>query len=465
MSIANFNVRSIPGLCLLDPKTGILFDHTQVFPFIPFSHGSAVFGGLFGDEGKGKTVDEIAKSYKDMGLKVLSTRGNGSGNAGHTVVNDGVEYHFHYLTSAGLVADLILLGPCMLIDPKRLLAEAQTLPKEKQEIIMVAERATIVTDLDRLMDAWYENQKVASGHKPIGTTKSGVGPGTANRANRTHVTFADALMCKDYKELKEKLLQNPDWPSEIRAHLTDEYASELFDAIKALNIVDSVSVISKCRNEGNWAILLEVSQAVCLDNLFGNGGHFTTSMSCTDIGGAAGAGLTMYDFPDGSTMVLKAYSSKVGEGPFVTRFTPEEQHIDTFIDSIVHERGVTTGRKRDLGWFDATAVRNSIKLTNADICINCIDVIPRLAEVTDTVKVCFAYEVHENGKTSVTYDWKYNLKDCTPLYSTLDIRGKSEKQIIQEYILLIEMIIGKKIKGYGVGPSREDYRLREEAFK
>lgn len=447
---------------LVDVKEGIGFDPNRIVPFVPFKHGKAVFGGFFGDEGKGKEVDITALSYKEQGFKLLSIRGQGSGNAGHTVIVDGKKYDFHYLTSAGLLADIMLLGPGMLIDPIRVLEEAEKLPEEKRNIIMVAERATIVSDADRGMDSWCENQRTKSGQIAIGTTKSGVGPGTGNRGYRFHVTFADAKRCKNHIELRELIWKNPLFPDEVRDILTEAYVAKLWHAICKLNIVNSENIISRCRAEGDWAVLLEVSQAVCLDPLFGNGGHFTTSTPCTDIGGAVGAGLTMKDFPEGSTMVLKAYGSKVGGGPYITKFTPEEQSIDQFIDKMVGEHGVTTGRKRDLGWFDGPAVRHSIKLTGASVCINCLDVIACLPEVTDSVKVCFAYKNILTDK--VIYDWPYHLKDWKPLFVEMPIAGKSKKQIVADYILLIEAVIGQRIEGYGDGPSREGYRKREEAF-
>lgn len=454
---------SLPNdVCIADFGTGIRFDPEKIQQFVPFEAGKAIFGGFFGDEGKGKEVDITAQSYKEKGLKILSIRGQGSGNAGHTVVVDGKKYDFHYLTSAGLLADIMLLGPGMLIDPIRVLKEAEKLPEEQRKIIQVAGRATIVTNLDRKMDKWVEYQRSNRGQATIGTTGSGVGPGYGNQGYRVHVTFADAKRCNTPGELKAEILKNPLYPQTVREEMTDEYAKELFDAINNINVVDSESVIAKCRAEGNWAVLLEVSQAVCLDRHFGNGGHFVTSSSCTDIGGAVGAGLTMHDFPDGSTMVLKAYGSKVGGGPYITKFSKEEMNIDKFIDDMVGEHGVTTGRKRGLGWFDGPAVRHSIALTGADICINCMDVIAELSKVTPCVKVCFAYQNIYTGE--VTYDWPYFLSDYKPLYITMTIAGKSKSQIIRDYILLIESVIGKKITGYGVGPSREGYRVREDAF-
>lgn len=442
-------------------QNSVAFDAKKIHSFKPFSRGAAVFGGHFGDEGKGKQVDALAKEFKNDGFKILSIRGQGSGNAGHTVIVEGVKYDFHYLTSAGLSADIMLLGPGMLIDPIRVLLETQKLPEEKRNIVMVSERATITCNLERAMDSWFESQRTSSGQKTIGTTGSGVGPGVGNRGNRVHLTFADALNCRDEFEFKDLYLKNPIWPDEVKRILTDDYAKDLWSAIHKLNIVDSNQIISNCRQESNWALLLEVSQAVCLDNLFGNGGHFVTPMSCTDIGATAGAGLTMYDFPDGSTMMLKAYSSKVGGGPFITKFSEEEQPIADLIDGIVGEHGVTTGRKRDLGWFDAPAVRYSIQHTGCKtIAVNCLDVIAELPKVTNSVKVCYAYQHKFSGE--VTYDWPYHLDQYKPLYIEMDIKYKTKTQIIEDYLVLLDTIIGQRVDIYGVGPSREDFIHRSK---
>ena len=120
--------------------------------------------------------------------------------------------------------------------------------------------------------------------------------------------------------------------------------------------------------------------------------------------------------------------------------------------------------KRDLGWFDGPAVRHSIALTGAkSICINCMDVIAQLPKVTDSVKICFAYKNIKTGE--VTYDWPYHLQDYKPLYMEMSLKGKNKNQIIADCINLIEIVIGQKIEGDGVGPSREGYRKREEAFR
>ena len=460
------NVGLPPGIIWEDVQTGVCFDSNKILPFRKFAAGKAVLGGQFGDEGKGKEVDSMAEEYKRHGYKLLSIRGQGSGNAGHTVQVNGVKYDFHYLTSAGLSANIMLLGPGMLIDPIRALKEMEKLPEEQRRIVMIAERATISTDFERFSDAWGEAQ-IRESNAKIGTTGSGVGPGTATRAYRYHVTFADAIQCKSIQELRAKFLKNPMLPTELKREaeriFSDDYLSSIMAAIKQLNVVDSVALINKLRSEGDWAVILEVSQAVGLDPLFGNGCHLVTSTPTTFPGAVWGSGLTFGDFSDGCTIITKSYTSKVGGGALLTQFTLEEALIEQKIRAMTGgEKGVTTGRLRNLGWPDAVLVRVSISLNDPEIVVNCMDVIGELPQVTDQIKLCFAYKNIHTGE--VTYDWPYNIYDYMPLYVTLPIAGKESDQVIREYILLLEAVLGRKITRFGVGPGRGQYHPRNYAF-
>lgn len=431
------------------------FDPSKVWTnHRPFLTSSAIVGANYGDEGKGKMVDAIAEKYKKEGYKILSARGQGSGNAGHTVVVNGKKMDFHYLTSAGLSADAMLLGPGMLIDPIRLLEEIKKLPEEKQSIVLVAERAAIVTDVERAMDVWCENKRKETNQKIIGTTGSGVGPGVGNRGYRFHVTFADALKFKTAEELKEQYLKNPILPEEVKAVLTDEYAEELLNSIRKLNIIDSVAFLKKCRSEDNWALILEVSQGMGLDPLFGHEGHNVTSTPCTIIGAASGLGLSQWDMPEEAYLMVKAYTSKVGGGKLITKHTPKEEKLSSVIYDMVGERGVTTGRKRDVGWFDAVLTRYAMNLNQeSTLCVNCMDVIPKIAKLTDRVPICVAYRNTQTGE--VTYDYPYHVSDYEPVYQYVEASGKTDDEIISDYIKAIELYTGGKVVAYGVGPGRD----------
>lgn len=437
------------------------YNPDKVLPFIPFYYGAEVFGGHFGDEGKGKVVDIIARDFKERGLNILSVRGQGGGNAGHTVVVDGKKYDFHYLTSAGLSADIMLLGAGMLIDPIRVLEEAKKLPEEKRKIIVIDERAVLCSNLDRYMDEYTENARKSMGSSTIGTTKSGVGPCESTRRSRIHLTFADTLRFKNAEQLYEALTTRPFVPDEINSLITPEYAKQLFDAVCRLNVVNSQKLFAKCRNEKNWAVLLEVSQAVGLDPYWGRDTHFVTSTSCTNVGAAAGAGLTYEDFPSGSFMILKAYASQVGSGPFITMLNDDEKAIADFIYDLVGECGVTTGRKRNLGWFDAVAVRMAVSKTGTyNLCINCMDVLGKIPG--GKAKICYAYQNKVTGVEE--YDYPTFHEDYEPLYEEIpcswDIDNVKNLEDLPEsvfkFIEKIEELTGARVKYIGTGPSSED---------
>lgn len=451
------------------PKGQVAFNPSKVNAFKPFKHGRAIFGGHFGDEGKGKCVDITAREWKSEGLHVLSIRGQGSGNAGHTVKIGNNEYHFHYLTSAGFSADIMLLMAGMLIDPIRVLNEMKVLPAEMQKSILIDERAMVITDLNRFVDAYREERRHKTGTPIIGTTKSGVGPGVSLRGHRDHVTFADAKACQSEDELAQLFAKDIEVPEEdFKRIMNPEYLHQIYEAINKLQIVDGLSIISKCRydTQHEWAVLLEVSQAVGLDHLFGNNGHFVTSTHCTNTGAAANSALTKLDFPDGDIMVLKAYASKVGSGPFTTKFTSADADIANYIYKTVGECGVTTGRVRDLGYFDAVAVRHAIAITGVEhICINCMDVVGQVP--AKSMKICYAYYrkgTDPSDEANVTYEWPYFLKDWAPLYMEVPVGWDCYKlkdiskldERAWNYILTIERLIAHPITWIGTGGSSED---------
>lgn len=451
MSIARKIARDLrPG-----NNYGFKFDPNNVFTFKRFAKTVAVAGANYGDEGKGKLSDIVAALLKSSGLKVLSARGQGSGNAGHSVQIGETRSYFHYLPSAGFTSDLILLGGLMLIDPIRALEEAMQLPPEQRNKIIIAERATLVTNVERKMDKWCEFKRKQLELSLIGTTGSGVGPGAGNRGYRFHMTFADALNCKHFREFKEQYLRNPLLPEEVKAEMTDEYAAKMFEAILQLNVVDSVALINKCKADGNWALVLEVSQAMGLDPTWGHEGHNVTSTPTNIIGAAYGLGLSMEDVPDLSIIMCKGYLSKVGGGIHLTKFTKEEDFVFDLINSIVPEKGVTTGRARDLGWFDTVLTRHALSLNGgAYICINCMDVILEIAKCIDEIPICVAYRHKATGE--ISYDYPYWVSHFEPVFDYIPVKGKSDEQIISDYINKIEYYTGGKVLAYGIGPKRED---------
>ena len=449
-----------------------------------YEKGCAVVGAHFGDEGKGKFDDLIIRCYKDDGYKVINIRGQGGGNAGHTVVDaeTGKKYYFHYLPSGGLVSDIILLGAGMLLDPIMILEEAEKLPVEQRARILVDGRATFCTYIERKLDGYYEKRKAEQGSAKIGSTGSGVGPAVSFRALRVHIQFFKAKACKSAEELKQLFEKLPDIPEYIfndineRFGSFDSYIERLYDAIQKLNIVDSMPIIQMTREQG-WAVVLEVSQAFGLDCLFGNEGNFVTSTHTTVVGALADAGLTPADITDGTILVSKAYASKVGGGPFVTGFTfiqnegsadvnirrkaLEERAIAEYIYDHNGERGVTTGRLRNLGWFDCIAVKAAIQRNGSRLlAINCMDTIGQIPG--GVAKICIAYRNKYTGE--MTTFWPDMQSEYEPIYEKIPTGWDISKvNIIEDipenvwrFIAHVEYYTGAIVKYIGTGGSNAD---------
>ncbi|MBR2705381.1 MAG: adenylosuccinate synthetase [Clostridia bacterium] len=436
-----------------------------------YKKGVAVVGAHFGDCGKGKFDDLIIRQYKEEGYKVINIRGQGGGNAGHTVVDaeTGLKYDFHYLPSGGLVSDLILLGAGMLLDPIRILKEAEKLPEEQRARILIDGRATFCTLLERKLDGYYESCKEKSGSAKVGSTGSGVGPAVSLRALRVHIQFFKAKACKNPEELKKLFDKIPDVPAYIWDDIAEEYGSvmgyieKLYDAIQQLNIIESMPIIQYTRNMG-WACVLEVSQAFCLDSLFGNEGNFVTSTHTTVVGALADAGLTPADLTDGTILVSKAYASKVGGGPFVTKFSKDdklEQEIAQYIYDNNGECGVTTGRIRDLGWHDCVAIKAAIMRNGSrKLAVNCMDTIGLIPG--KHAKICIAYKHKVTGE--ITSFWPDMQSEYEPVYKEIytswNIKHANSEEMIPteawRFLAHLEYYSGAVVTFIGTGGSNAD---------
>ena len=367
----------------------------------------------------------------------------------------------------------------MLLDPIRIHTEASMLPEEQQAKILIDGRATFCTWLERKMDSYYEGKKT----NKVGTTGSGVGPAVAYRALRVDIRFFEAKACKNWQELRELFLKIPDVPQKIFNEIGDayssfdEYVEELYDAIQSLNIVESMPIIQKTKDEG-WSLVLEVSQAFGLDSIFGNSGKFVTSTHTTVAGALADAGLVPADITDGTIIITKAYASKVGSGKFMTKFGTEPysellsqspMEISDFIHEVNGECGVTTGRKRDLGWFDCVAVRAAIQRNGSrKLAINCMDTIGKIPG--NVARICVAYEHKETHERTVF--WPDLQEDYTPVYKEIAVDWNikhvvSESKLPEEvwnFLGQIAYYTGADICYIGTGGSDRDVIVFSEEY-
>lgn len=413
----------------------------------------AVIGMQWGDEGKGKVIDLLAERAGHI------ARAQGGNNAGHTIVAKGKEYKFHVVPS-GIVYPhtRCYIGGGTVIDPASLLTEFEGLKRngiEYEDRLFLSRYAHVVMPYHRLLDQLGEKAKGAAA---VGTTGRGIGPCYVDKANRCGIRIADLFNPKIFRarleaalSLKNKELQNlyGHQPLEIDP-IYDEYlkwASQLkpFEAS-----VEEMLYFAAKRKE---KILFEGAQGALLDTTFGTY-PFVTS-SCTLSGGVcsgAGVGPSLVDQTIG---VAKAYTTRVGNGPFPTELKPEE--LARFPDhGTARELGTTTGRKRRIGWLDAFLLKHTICLNGADcLALTKLDILDQL----DEVKICTGYKHCKAFPATLE-----ELQTAEPVYETHPGWKRSTSGIesyhdlpgaARAYLRRIEEICGIPVALVSVGPERE----------
>ena len=413
-----------------------------------------VVGTQWGDEGKGKYIDMLAK---DSDLVVRFSGGN---NAGHTIVADGVKYALHLIPSGILHKDRIcIIGNGVVVDPAVLLQEIDDLAKKgvSSDKLLISDRAHVIMPYHRLLDELQEGHR---GSANLGTTKRGIGPAYADKTERCGIRMCDFI---DEEQFAIKVKENLIIKNQI---IEKVYGGKGFDAesiIKEYNgyakllkkyVTDVNSIIGDAVEDGR-NILFEGAQATFLDLDFGTYPYVTSSNPVA--GGVcigAGIGPTYIDEIYG---VLKAYTSRVGTGPF-----PTEQNniIGDTIRELGWEYGTTTGRPRRCGWLDIVMIRYAARINGLTaLAINHVDTIGKL----DKIKLCTAYK--KNGE--VIRNFPASLKElakCEPVYEEFeswkeDISSVRKFEDLPDnaktYLKRIEELVGVKIGLIGVGKDRE----------
>jgi len=418
---------------------------------------TVVVGTQWGDEGKGKLTDLLAR---DMDMVV---RYQGGHNAGHRIVVDGEAFALQLVPSGVLYSHITpVIGNGVVVDPAVLLSELDTLSGKGIDVsrVVVSGNAHLIMpyhqELDRLTERFL-------GKNALGTTKRGIGPAYADKSSRVGLRVQDLLDAKIFREkldvvLKEKnLILNKIYnrPSlsakDISATYLDEYTPRLAPMIK-----DTVAIVHDALDRGE-RILLEGAQATFLDLDHGTY-PFVTSSNPVAGGACTGSGLGPRDLT-GIVGIAKAYVTRVGAGPFPTELDGE---LGQLLVDRGHEYGTNTGRRRRVGWFDAVMARQAARLNSlSEIALTKLDVLDTL----DEIKVCVAYEAG-----GVLYDYPpYHqsiLHDVTPVYESLPGWGcdltslTSYEQLpdkAKSYIAFLEEAIGVSISVVGVGPGREQF--------
>ncbi len=414
-----------------------------------------VVGVQWGDEGKGKIIDILA-SRADVVV-----RSQGGNNAGHTVVNGSEVYKLHLIPSGILYKNTgCYIGCGVIIDPEDILKEIDGLTERGIDCsnLRIDPRAHIIMPWHRALDRLSEK---ALGKNQIGTTGRGIGPCYMDKYERCGIRVYDLIhpelfadKVKSVGALKNKIMTKvyDGEPLDLDAIIAEfnEYAKRLAP------FVDDISVLTYNAWKQNKEILFEGAQATMLDIDVGTY-PFVTSSHPVAAGAAIGAGV-------GPTMlgeiigVAKAYTTRVGAGPFPTELLNETGDL---IRDRGREFGTTTGRPRRCGWFDAVTIRHAVRVNGLScLAVNKFDTLSGL----ETLKVCVAYK-KSDGSLFTEYPCDIaDLDGCEPVYEDIpgfdgDISAcKSYADLpdaCKHYIDELERIVGCPIKMVGVGPSRD----------
>jgi len=418
-----------------------------------------IIGAQWGDEGKGKITDIFA-SKSDVVV-----RSQGGNNAGHTVEANGVQYKLH-LTPSGILNKntICVIGNGVVVDPKVLLSEIDMLQEKgiSTDNLKIDARAHVILPYHIILDALSEE---ARGKDDIGTTKRGIGPCYMDKAERIGIRMCDFVDEEVFEELfrrnveiKNKIIKNVYGKEPISA---DDYLEEYKGYARRLKkYVDDCTIIVYEAIKNNKEVLFEGAQGTLLDLDLGTYPYVTSSHPIS--GGVcigSGIGPTLIDECIG---VVKAYTTRVGKGPFPTELFDE---TGDQIREKGFEYGTTTGRPRRCGWFDAVIVRFAVRTSSlTSLVVNKIDTLTGIKKL----KICKGYEL--DGKIITEFPVKLSdLSRCKPVYEELDgwdedITGVRNFEDLPEnakkYIYKIEELCGVKVSMVGVGPNREQNIIR-----
>ncbi|OGW76808.1 MAG: adenylosuccinate synthase [Omnitrophica bacterium RIFCSPHIGHO2_02_FULL_46_20] len=418
-----------------------------------------IVGAQWGDEGKGKVIDIFSKKAD------LVARYQGGNNAGHTVVIGKDSFILHLIPSGILhKGKSCIIGNGVVVDPKALLEEIKTLESKGIKIsgrLLVSRNAHVIFPYHKKLDELREAKK-----KKIGTTKKGIGPCYADKAARLGIRFVDLL---DDEVFKEKLKNNLDEKNDILSKIYgvegfsfNELYNEYTDYANRLKkyICDTTLVLNDAIKKRR-RVLFEGAQGTLLDVDHGTY-PFVTSSNATAGGAATGTGVgpTKIDKVIG---VVKAYTTRVGEGPFPTEFPKD---LMEKIRTKGNEFGATTGRPRRCGWFDSIVVKHSVMVNGIDeIVVTKLDVLDCLG----SLKICTAYKFEDKIYKDFPSDIRV-LSDCEPMYEELpgwekDTTGIKSYSCLpknaKNYLKKIQKILDTKIVLVSVGSDRKQTFSRE----
>jgi adenylosuccinate synthase len=426
-----------------------------------------VVGSQWGDEGKGKIVDWLSERAD------VIVRFQGGHNAGHTLVIDGISYKLSLLPS-GVVrkGKLAVIGNGVVIDPHALVAEIDRLAEQDvvvtPETLRIADNATLILSLHRELDAMREDAASNSGTK-IGTTRRGIGPAYEDKVGRRSIRIMDLVNTESLPAKVDRLLTHH---NALRRGLgqTEIAVDTIIDELMAIRermlpFIESVWLLLDQKRRAGKRILFEGAQGTLLDIDHGTY-PFVTSSNVVAGQAAAGSGMG----PGSLKYVLgitKAYTTRVGEGPFPTELDDEDGQR---LGERGHEFGTVTGRKRRCGWFDATLVRQSVAVNGTTgIALTKLDVLDGFK----TLKICIGYEL--DGKRIDHFPASQGAQArVVPVYEEMDgwnettVGARSWADLPAQaikYVRRVEELIGAPVAMLSTSPEREDTILVTDPFE
>ncbi|MBQ1793421.1 MAG: adenylosuccinate synthase [Peptostreptococcaceae bacterium] len=425
----------------------------------------AIVGSQWGDEGKGKVIDYLATQAD------VVVRGQGGNNAGHTLVVGSKKFALRLIPSGVLNPNTVnVIGNGIVFDPKGFLEEIEMLKKDDIDTsnIKISDRAHVVFPYHKELDGLAEE---ARGDNKIGTTKKGIGPCYMDKTERSGIRICD-LMDKDIfekklrpqVEAKNKIVRNIYGKSEDLFDFDTIYNEYLGYAEQIRNYVTDTSVVVYDAIKAGKKVLFEGAQGTLLDLDLGTYPYVTSSHP-TSGGFAIGAGVGPNMIKD-VVGIVKAYTTRVGEGPFVTELDNE---IGERIRVQGNEFGTVTGRSRRCGWFDAVIVRYATRVNGlTSISLMLLDVLTGF----DTIKICTAYKMGDKILTEFPASLE-DLAKCEPVYEefegwTEDLTAVENYDDLPEnakkYVEKIEELTGVSVDMVSVGPKRTQTIVRKNIF-
>ncbi|MDM7861537.1 adenylosuccinate synthase [Alteromonas sp. ASW11-36] len=414
-----------------------------------------VLGTQWGDEGKGKVVDLLTDRAKYV------VRYQGGHNAGHTLVIDGEKTVLHLIPS-GVLRDNVtcVIGNGVVLSPEALLTEMKMLEERGvpvKERLVISEACPLILPYHIALDQAREK---ARGSKAIGTTGRGIGPAYEDKVSRRGLRVGDLFNAEDFAaKLKEVLAYHNFMLTEYyKAEAVDfdtvyKDAMAVADLFKAM-VVDVTDLLDKARQRGD-AIMFEGAQGTLLDIDHGTYPYVTSSN--TTVGGVAtGAGFGPLNL-DYVLGIVKAYTTRVGSGPFPTEL---ECEVGQHLGVKGHEFGATTGRKRRTGWFDAVAMKRAVQINSiTGFCLTKLDVLDGLEEL----QICVGYKDADGNVSDIPPMAADGYELVTPVYESMP--GWSEEtfgltdfdslpEAAKNYIKRLEELTGVPMDIISTGPDR-----------